>query len=157
MYATNDTGAGKMALNHPNTSKVAMTAQAAIAFGLAIMYGTDPNNQVAPFSGVDGKFAGIAEYREFTTVAGSYSTNETVDVVKSGIFWVYVDEAVDMNDPVRIVHTDGTGIISGHFATTAVAGKTALLSNCEFRGSTDGAGLVPVYFSGAEYKLTPDA
>lgn len=156
LYADPATGAGKKAFNHPNDFLFPRTAEGVIPFGVAVMEGTDPATQALKFSGATGVFTGVAAHMDFTKTYGQYEVLETVDIAKSGIRWVLVDEAVGPGDPVRVVHTDGTGITAGHFATSAVAGKTAVLTNAEFRSSTSGAGLVALYLSGADYSLTAD-
>ncbi len=156
LYADTQTGAGKEAYYHPNRYIFNRIAEGPIPFGAAVVLGTDPNMQVKAISGATGVFAGVAFHKNFTDTEGQYSTGEGCDVVRSGIVWVQADEAINIGDAVRVVHTAGTGLTVGHFATIAVAGKTALLSNVEFSSQTTGPGLVALNLSGAGYTPTAD-
>ena len=68
--------------------------------------------------------------------------------IDEGYVQVYVEEAVAIGDPVRVRHTADTGKYAGDFATTADAGKTALLVGAEFASATAAAGIAAI-------KLTP--
>jgi len=155
----NETGrnAGEIAEHHPAEYITSRIAEGAIAFGQALVPGTAEGQVKIPAASTD-KFCGAAALSfEATDLDDeAYADGDPLGLVEIGVVMVHVEEAVDPSDPVRIRHTAVTGKPAGVFCTTAEPGKTALLTGAEFKGSTTGAGIVPLLLKGI-FTTTPDA
>lgn len=86
---------------------------AAIAFGLGVIYGTDPDKQFDRFSGA-GTLAGILAHKQnrsqpaLATTLGIVQT-ETASLVRNGRIWVVTEEPIVVGDAVFVRHTTGGG------------------------------------------------
>ncbi len=156
LYGDVDIAAGKIAFHHPSTYITTRVAAGAIIFGQALAKGASEDQVKTPAAGSDA-FCGVAGWSTEATDFddGAYAAADPVAQVEIGVVMVYVEEAVDVGDPVRIRHTASGEKAPGAFCTTADAGKTSLVTGAEFRGSTTGAGYVPLYVKGL-FTTTPD-
>ena len=149
--------AGEIAEHLPDEYTQSFAAEGDILFGTAVVRGSDDEG-VKTIAAVTDEFLGVAaksfEASDFDNEL--YNAGDPVGVVRKGIVVVYVEEAVDPGDPVRVRHTAATGKAVGAFGTTADSGKTAKVSNAEYKGATTGAGYVPLWISGP-FVLTADA
>lgn len=78
-----------------------------------------------------------------------YADGQTVNVLSSGVVWVWTTEAVALGDAVRFWKVDNSGSVPGafigRFAKTAVVGKTIQMdSGARWLSETTGAGLALV-------------
>ncbi len=147
---------GEIAEHLPDEYVQSFAAEGEILFGSAVVRGSEDAG-VKTISAATDEFLGVAaksfEASQFDDEL--YSIGDPVGVIRKGIVVVYAEEAVDPGDPVRVRHTAVTGKAAGAFCTTAEAGKTAVISNAEYRGTITGAGYVALWVSGP-FKLTAD-
>jgi hypothetical protein len=125
-----------------------------IEFGHAVMDGTDAEKQVKLFASATGKFRGVAGYSvDASNIDNSlFDEGDSVPVFDQGVVTVYVEEAVNVGDAVRVRH-DATG--PGNFRTSADAGKSVLLTGAEWR--EDGAsGTAVKLFLNPPFTVTAD-
>ena len=148
---------GEIYEHNPITMIRSMAAEDdAIKFGRAVMLGST-SDQAKIYASATGVFKGVAG---FSTQAGNYDsseydTNDPVAVVDQGVVLVFVEEAVQVGDTVRIRHTaDGT-LVAGSFATTADSGKTVVLTGAEFREDS-ASGVVPLFLN-PPFSISADA
>lgn len=78
-----------------------------------------------------------------------YLAGQPINVIRHGIVWVYVEEAVTPADQPFVRHTAGTagyaGTLPGNFNKGTDSGNSVSLgANARFMQSTSGAGLVPI-------------
>jgi len=78
-----------------------------------------------------------------------YLSGQPINVIRHGIVWVYVEEAVTPADQPYVRHTAGSasyaGTLPGNFNKgTDSSNSVTLAGNVRFMQSTSGAGLVPV-------------
>jgi hypothetical protein len=127
-----------------------------IKFGRALGRGS-ANLDAELLSGAAADFIGVALYSVDASEIENdlYKENDPVAVIQNGIVNVWAEEAISFGDPVRVRHTVDTGKYLGDFATTADAGKTALLSNAKFLSETTEAGIVVIEL-GPTFALTAD-
>lgn len=149
-------GAGKIAEHHPSEYIVTKAAEEAIPFGKAVVKGTGDTGVKLPTSASD-MMLGVAAYSVDATNLndGAYAAGDVVAVVDTGIVVVYVEEAVNIGDAVRIRHTANDTKLPGNFAKTADAGKTAVVSNAYWKSETTDAGYAKLYVHGP-FTLTAD-
>ena len=148
--------AGEIAEHLPDEYIDSHAAEGAIAFGSAVVRGTDPNGAKEISAATDELLGVAARSFEATDLDDQlYADGDPVGVVRKGVVVVPVEEAVDPGDPVRVRHTADTGKPKGVFCTTADAGQTAKVEHAEFKSSIAGAGLVELWISGP-FKLTAD-
>lgn len=115
-------------------------AEAAIAFGLAVTYGTDPETQCAVIDNAADVFLGVALKEQTITVdAGAtpgYEATDTVAVLEKGAVYVEVTSDVTAgaaayvdvsNGKFTDVSTDNLAVPNGRFETSAVSGDLAVL------------------------------
>lgn len=157
LYADGVLRPGMITEHHPSEYIITKVAKEAIPFGRAVVKGSGDNGAKLP-SGASDIMFGVAG---FSTEAGdlnndSYAQYDQIAVVDTGVVVVYVEEAVNIGDPVRIRHTAATGKYPGSFAKTADAGKTAVVSNAQWRSKTSSAGYAILYVHGP-FTLTADA
>jgi len=157
LYNEGIRAAGEIAEHLPDEYVQSFAAEGIISFGLGVARGTDDAG-VKLISSASDEFLGVAakSFEASSLDDEAYAIGDVVGVVRKGIVVVYVEEAVGPGDPVRIRHTAGADEVQGAFRTTADAGQTAVVSNAEWRGTTTGAGFVPLWISGP-LKLTADA
>lgn len=132
--------------------EINITGSAAQTFGGVI---TGINTDLGT-AGVAALVGGKIRITSATTGAKSrVSITDGNDSADAGLFASLTganeaaEEAVDGSDDVSAV------LEPGRLRTSAITGKTAKITGIEFRGETDGAGLVPVWLSG-NYTLTAD-
>jgi hypothetical protein len=159
LYSGTEIGYGRIYSHHPNTYIETRAAESEIAFGRAIQLGTT-RDQVKIVDGASGVFAGVSMYSVQASKLSDekYSAGDPVGVGKSGFVTVYVEEAVNAGDPVRVRHTNHASLAEkkrGNFAKTAEAGKTYLLSGARFEKTTAGAGETVVFLTG-DFTITAD-
>lgn len=115
-------------------------AQEAIAFGLAVTYGTDPEKQVTVVDDTGEVFLGVALRTHTIEVAPAatpaYAIGDTVSVLESGAVWVQVTSAVAAgaaafvdvaNGKFTDVSTDNLAVPGGRFETSAALNGLAVL------------------------------
>jgi len=145
LYLSKALGLGRIAEHNPKTNIRSYAAEGdAIPFGKAVMDGTDPEKQCKLFASGTGKFRGIAGYStEASDLDNSqYLAKDQVAVVDQGVVTVYAEEAVEIGNPVRIVHT-GEG--KGNFRASALPGNTGILTGAEWRESAPAGSAVKLY------------
>ena len=91
----------------------ALEDAAAIAFGLGVIYGTDPEKQFDRFSGA-GTLAGVLAHKQNRSQPALATTlgivqNEVASLVRNGRIWVVVEEPIVVGDAVFVRHTAGGG------------------------------------------------
>ncbi len=91
----------------------ALEAATAMAFGLGVIYGTDPEKQFDRFAGA-GVLAGIVAHKQNRSQPALATTlgivqNEVASLVRNGRIWVVVEEAITVGDLVFVRHTAGGG------------------------------------------------
>jgi hypothetical protein len=159
LYGSSNIGLGRIASHHPNTYIESKASEGETSFGKALQYGT-ARSQVKTVTGASGVFAGAGMYSVTAgkLSEGKYEDADSVGVARSGFVTVYVEEAVNAGDAVRVRHTNHASLtdkVAGNFAKTAEAGKTYLLGGARFEKTTDGAGETIVWLSG-EFTITAD-
>jgi hypothetical protein len=157
LYGSEELSAGQIVQHIPDEMIVTKIAEGAASFGRALVRGTAGDQAKTPAAGTE-KFIGVAG-RSFDASDlddEAYADKDPLACIDNGVVMVYVEEAVGPSDPVRIRHTAATGKVPGSFCKTADSGKTALITGAEFKGSSDGAGLVPLYVKGL-FTTTADA
>lgn len=154
LYNESALSAGKIA-EHCEVFVTTHPATADIKFGAAVMIDEINQKGVKTVAGASARFSGVAGFSTDATNldSNSYVVNDPVAVIRTGVMSVLVSEAVTAGNPVRVLHTDDNAAIVGTFVTTAVPGKTALLSGAEFR--SDGSDRAVVYLPSGRV-LTPD-
>jgi hypothetical protein len=157
LYGSGDIAAGKIVEYHPAEYITTKVAEGAAKFGRALVRGTADDEAKTPAAGTD-KFIGVAGHSfEATDLDDeAYAEKDPLACIETGIVMVYVEEAVSPSDPVRMRHTAVTGKEAGSFCKTADPARTSLVTSAEFKGSTSGAGLVPLYVKG-QFTTTADA
>jgi len=152
-------GLGRFAMHHPNEYTESKIAEGEIPFGRAIETGTAVT-QGKLVGGATGDFLGVSAYNPKASLVslGKYSDKDALAIHKSGFVTVYVEEAVNAGDPVRVRHTNHASLtakVAGNFAKTAEAGKTLLVEGAKFENSVAAAGEAIVFLSGS-FKTTAD-
>ncbi|MCL2154179.1 MAG: hypothetical protein FWH53_00800 [Leptospirales bacterium] len=148
---------GEIAEHLPDEYTGTFVAEGSIPFGAAVARGSAPEKAKLISSATD-EFLGVAawSYEASDYDNKKYNTNDPCGVRRKAIVVVSVEEAVQPGDKVRVRHTAETGKPAGVFCTTAVAGKTALVKDAEFKSSTDGSGSAVLWVSGP-FSLVADA
>lgn len=159
LYGDSDIGLGRIASHHPNTYIESRAAEGEVLFGKAIQYGTS-KAQVKTVAGASGVFAGVGMHSVTASKLseGKYSDADSVGVARSGFVTVYVEEAVNEGDAVRVRHTNHASDplkIAGNFAKTADAGRTYVLSGATFQKTVSEAGETVVFLTG-DFAITAD-
>ena len=101
----------------------ALEPATAVAFGLGMIYGTDPEKQFDIFSGA-GTLAGVLAHKQNRAdpslgAALGIEQDEVASLMRNGRMWVTVEEAITVGDPVYVRHTTGTGTVIGAFRNDA--------------------------------------
>jgi hypothetical protein len=159
LYNVDSFGLGKHPIHHPINYTATAIGEGVIQFGRALSAGTS-NDQAKTISGVSKRFVGVSAYSVSASLLseGKYSDKDVVGVIKTGYVSVYVEEAVNRGDAVRIRHTNHASdatLLAGQFAKTAEAGKTAVLSNAEWVKDAGSAG-VGILYIGDNAVITAD-
>ena len=147
---------GECPIHHPLNMVETRNCEGVIKFGRAVQEGT-AGNQGKVYSDAAGEFTGIAA-RSFEATnldTEAYADLDVLGLVTGGFRQVYVEEAVNEGDPVRIRHTADTGKFPGDFAKSADAGKTVLLTGAEFRSTIAAAGIATIFIEGP-FSVTAD-
>ena len=116
------------------------SAEGIIAFGLAVTYGTDPENQCDVVDNVADVFLGVALKQQTIVVpnAGTpqYADKDTVSVLEEGAVWVEVTDDVVAGTAAFVDIANGKftdvsalnlAVPGGSFETSAVSGELAVL------------------------------
>lgn len=147
-------GYGRIASHHPNTFIQSKIAEGAILFGRAVQIGT-ARTQGKLVDGALGEFLGVSMYSISASNLDNdgYLDKDIVGIGSSGYMTVFVEEAVNAGDSVRIRHTDHASDVTkvkGNFCKTAEAGKTYLLDGANFEKTIGVAGETVIFLF--EYK-----
>jgi len=115
-------------------------AEGAVAFGLAVTYGTDPEKQCEVVDNASDTFLGVALKTHTVVVAAGatpgYADEDSVSVLEQGAVWVEVTSAVAAGAPAYVdvsnakftdVSTDNLAVPNGSFETSAESGGLAVL------------------------------
>lgn len=100
-------------------------AEGAVPFGSGVVFGTDPEKQVAVPADAAGEFAGIALFTH-AIPAVEYRDTDTVNVLRRGRVWVEATAEVAAGDAALVdVLTEGeegkfTNVAAGNIATGGV-------------------------------------
>jgi hypothetical protein len=126
------------------------TSGGVIAFGRAVVQGTDPQDVILPAADKTG-FVGIAVrsyiYEDAETADGAegYANKKEIDVLVQGEIWVETEVAVAPGDPVYFRIASGTETVVGKFLKTAdtisTVDKAVLISQARWISSTTAAGI----------------
>jgi hypothetical protein len=130
-------------------------AEGTVPFGSGVIFGTDPEKQVAVPADATGDFAGIALFThkqaQVIDVAAAfmgaeYRDKDTVNVLRRGRVWVEATAEVAAGDAAYVdVATEGE---EGKFTNVAAVGETPAIPNLAtggvFRSSGDVGDLVIV-------------
>ena len=139
-----DVGLGKTPYNYDNIFIQSLSSEGEIPFGRAVSYGTT-RSQAKLLTGSTAKFMGVSRYSVSSTKVdeNKYGDKEPCGIQQTGPITVYVEEAVNAGDRVRIRHTnhatDPTKI-AGNFCKNFDAGKTFQFGLYEFQKTTTGPG-----------------
>lgn len=153
-------GLGRFAQHHPNEYTESRIAEGDVPFGKAIKVGTAATQGKIFGTGATGEFIGVSAHSPKASALSldKYTDKDALAVHKSGFVTVYVEEAVNAGDPVRVRHTNHASLtakVAGNFAKTAEAGKTLLLEGARFENSVAAAGEAILFLSGS-FKTTAD-
>jgi hypothetical protein len=136
-------------------------ADGEVPFGFVVCQGSDPNTAILPTSQADvshdGMLGIVAHSHAYAkdNELGDMGLKEgvTLNVLRSGSIWVYVNEAVTMGADVRVMASDTLspeGELDGpgsFWSTTANGGDTVLITNgARWMTETTGAGLALLQF-----------
>lgn len=115
-------------------------AEVAVAFGLAVTYGTDPEKQCKLVTADTDVFLGVALKTHTIVVAAdatpSYAVNDTVSVLEKGAVWVEVTSDVTAGTAAYVdianakftdVALNNLAVPGGSFETSALSGGLAVL------------------------------
>lgn len=115
-------------------------AEAAIPFGRAVTYGTNPEKECALVDNAADKFLGVALKQQTIDVASGatpgYAQFDTVSVLEEGAVFVEVTSDVAAGEAAYVdvsngkftdVSTDNLAVPGGTFETSAVSGGLAVL------------------------------
>jgi hypothetical protein len=149
IYNDDVRNAGEIAEHLPDEYITTHTAQEEISFGYAVARGSSAD-AIKVISSASDELLGVAAQSFEASLLNDmkYAAGDAAGVVRKGIVVVYVEEEVSPGNSVRVRHTAQTGKPNGAFCTTAVAGKTAIVKNAEFKGSTAGPGYVALWVDG---------
>jgi len=76
-----------------------------------------------------------------TSAAPAYLAGSPLNVIRHGIVWVYVEEAVTQSDVPCVRHTADGAKVPGNFNKTADSNSVTLAGYARFMTGTSGAGL----------------
>jgi len=129
------------------SDKVGRVAAADIGFGVGLM-----QTAVAGFAAIPTatgfNFEGISVQTNKPTPNDTgialYEAGEEITVLRKGRIWVYVEEAVAVNDDVFLRHTTNAALLAGDFRTDADTARADQITNARFITATTAAGLAMV-------------
>ncbi|MBN2824931.1 MAG: hypothetical protein JXQ76_06400 [Campylobacterales bacterium] len=152
LYNTKKRTAGEIAIYSKMESITSGVAQEEIAFGGALVKGTDPANDVKHPSSVTDKFRGVAGYSASASDVENetYFQHDPVAVVESGVVMVYVEEAVTPLSTVRVRY--GTGGIQGAFRASKVQDESLILRHAQYLDSAEAGEYVPLKLLYSEFE-----
>ncbi len=120
---------------------ISRAAEAALPFGRAVTYGTNPDTQAKIVNNASQVFLGIALKQHTNAILGSavpgYVQNETMSILKSGAVWVEVTSDVAAGAPAYVdisngkltdVSSSNLAVPGGSFETSALSGGLAVLA-----------------------------
>ena len=148
---------GKESEFDPFAHTLTKVSEGVNAFGAAAIVGTAGNQAKVPGSGTD-VFSGVVAYSPGASDLDNlkYNDKDALGLLIRGVIVVDIEEAItDITSAVRVRHTDGR---PGAFATTAVAGKTFLLTGVEWKTTgtiTTGVGKATLLLKG-DFSVTAD-
>ena len=148
--------AGKTAAHHPAEYIRSKIAGAEFGFGLAMTESATAGEVELPDAKTDA-FIGVSTYSTQASKFDeeTYSENDPVGVMETGIIMVEVTETVTIGDDVRFYIDDDGASKKGKFCKDAVKNKTMQLTRgAEWFGETVN-GRAPLYLKGS-FALTED-
>lgn len=126
-------------------------AEGHVPFGRAVLAGTNKEKQVVLAEAGGATFRGVSVHTHAgaTHEDGGYKDTETVNVLRRGMLWVEVTEAVEADDPAFYINAPGSGDedTAGKFTDTDDGTSVAVPGGGVFRSSTTGAGLALLEFN----------
>jgi len=129
------------------SDKVGRFAAADINFGVGLAQTAVAGQAEIP-TATGFTFEGIAVQTNKPTPNSTgialYEAGEEITVLRKGRIWVYVEEAVAVNDDVYLRHTDNVALLAGDFRTDADTAKADQITNARFITATTAAGLAMV-------------
>jgi len=102
--------------------RISRAAETAVAFGLGVEAGTDPNKECVPFAG--GTFLGMSVHTHKED--GQYNVGDSVAVVRTGAFYVALEATTNVESGAVVYCNDTTG----KFQVAATGGT--LVANASF-------------------------
>jgi len=148
---------GKLSEFDPIAHAITKIGEGVNAFGAALIQGSSGGQVIVPSSGTD-TFLGVAAFSPEASDLDNlkYNAKDAVGLQIRGVIVVDIEEAItDITSAVRVRHTDGR---PGAFATTAVAGKTFLITGAEWKTTgtiTTGVGKATLLLKG-DFSVTAD-
>lgn len=123
-------------------------AEGAIAPGLFVVRGTDPETQAEiPSATFDADAAlGFAWLDPSDLSPASYEDGLPMTYLEKGEVFAVCEEAVDAGDPVFVRFAAGTGTVLGSVRNDADTASAVLLENAVFASTTAAAGIAVVKF-----------
>jgi hypothetical protein len=125
----------------------ALEDSTAMAFGLGVIWGTDPDKQFDVFAGA-GTLAGVLAHKQNRAdpslgAALGIEQNEIASLVRTGRIWVTVEEAIVVGtDDVFVRHTaGGGGSTLGAFRTDADTASAQAVLNANWIQGSAAAGI----------------
>jgi len=129
------------------TDKVGRVAAAAIPFGVGLAQTAVAGQAEIP-TATGFVFEGISVQTNKPTANATgeaqYEIGEEITVLRKGRVWVYVEEAVAVNDDVFLRHTDNAALLAGDFRTDADTANADQITNARFVTATTAAGLAQI-------------
>lgn len=122
-------------------------AEVAINPGLFVCQGTADNQGKLPTSSAEvAKGLGVARSNvardpNFPTSSATYPIGSGVPVVRRGLVWVRVEEAVTPASTVYVRYDTGTGSQKGAFRASADSSTAAAVTGAKYRTSASADGL----------------
>lgn len=125
---------------------VAFVAHPAIGFGLAIAQGTQ-DGECRALSAITDKVIGVSVFSHADNInngVDGYAAQSAVNVLRRGVLWVKVEEAVVAEDAVYVRAVAAGAEVAGAFRKTADGTDTIALSGCKFLSSAAAGALALV-------------
>jgi hypothetical protein len=120
---------------------ISRAAEAALPFGRAVTYGTNPDAQAKIVNSAAQVFLGVSLKQQTNVIAPAavpgYIQYDTMSVLKSGAVWVEVTSDVAAGAPAYVdiangkftdVSTSNLAVPDGSFETSALSGGLAVLA-----------------------------
>ena len=126
---------------------VGRNALADVKFGLGLAATTVAGQAAVP-TATGFVFEGISvqtnKPTDNATGEALYKQGEEISVMRKGRIWVYVEEAVAVNDSVFLRHTVNGALLAGDFRTDDDTARADQIPNARFITATTAAGLAVV-------------